>query len=706
MTANAREPRKRTMLEFAEQEFVVPPGGPWTGRFRPDRQPFTRLLLEEIDSGRWSTINVTAPVQCSKTTVAFIIPTLYYLFELREPVICGLPDMALAADKWGKILLPAIRKTRFAAELPTIGDGSREGKHVRDVAFKNGAWLRFMSAGGGDAALASVTSRVLVITETDKMDEPSPESRETDRVSQMIARTSAFDARAVVFMECTTTTEMGRTWQNHLQGTQSRIALPCPHCEQWVIPTDTPADRDLLTGWREAKDAEEARELGAFACPHCGAKWTEAERAAANRRGVLIHKGQTIERKAETRKRGNPETRTPAFKPGEPAPHECGGSETQQRGNTGTEEVVPIPGTDWVILGPRPRTRMLSFRASAINNLMRGAGTMAEDEWKAARKLDEESAARDIYHFLWALPHKPDLNPLTPLDREALMERVGLWGQNIVPDDALQVTAGIDIGKHLAHFVILATRPTGTHIVNYGTLKIDADSLSIDRLTLAALRRFRDEVWKAGWPMASGGTMSCEQVWIDVGYSESKGAVLAFCRETREQLKGDVFRPLLGRGETGSSERRYTRPTKSGNVVHFVGEEYHISWIRADLIHVVEVNVDHYKTVVHDAFAVAVDAIGSMTLFRVDTTKEHDWFTKQITSEEMEEGIVPGKGMVRTWKRKGSTANHWLDALVYARAAANFAAVILERRKLAKNAPRDSGGMTTPDGRPFLVTTR
>jgi len=693
MTASAREPRKRTMLEFAEQEFVVPPGGPWTGRFRADRQPFTRLLLEEIDSGRWSTVNVTAPVQCSKTTVAFIIPTLFHLFELREPVICGLTDMALAAEKWGKILLPAIRKTRFAAELPTTGDGCRDGKHVRVVDFKNGAWLRFMSGGGGDAALASITSRVLLITETDKMDEPSPDSRETDKISQMVARTSAFDRRAVVFMECTTTTEQGRTWQNHMQGTQSKIALPCPHCDRWVIPSDTPAERELLTGWREAQNADEARELGAFACPHCGAKWTEAERAAANRRGVLIHKGQTIEKLAIV----DCQLSIGAV---------AGDSPIANRQSQIDNPVVPIPGTEWAIVGPRPRTRMLSFRASAINNLMRSAGTMAEDEWKAAREVDEESAARKIYHNTWALPHKADLSPLSPLNREALMERVGLWGQNLVPDDALYLTAGIDLGKHMAHFVVLATRPAGAHIVNYGTLKIDADSLSIDRLTLAALRRFRDEVWKAGWPMASGGTMTAEQVWIDVGYSESKPAVLAFCRETREQLRGDIFRPLLGRGETGSSERRYTRPTKSGNVVHFVGEEYHISWIRADLIHVVDVNVDHYKTVIHDAFAVGADAIGSITLFRVDRTTEHDWFTKQITSEEMEEGMVPGKGLVRTWKRKGSTANHWLDALVYARAAANFAAVILERRKQNLRAAPDRAGMTTPDGRPFLATER
>jgi len=47
----AKAPRLRSMRQFAEQEVVVPTG-PFKGlRFRCDRQPFTALWFDEIDSG-------------------------------------------------------------------------------------------------------------------------------------------------------------------------------------------------------------------------------------------------------------------------------------------------------------------------------------------------------------------------------------------------------------------------------------------------------------------------------------------------------------------------------------------------------------------------------------------------------------------------------------------------------------------------------
>lgn len=82
----AREPRRRTLAEFAEQEIVVTKG-PAPGRFRLDRQSFARLLFAEIESGRWTEINVVGCVQSGKTLIGFVILTLYHLFEIKEAEI-------------------------------------------------------------------------------------------------------------------------------------------------------------------------------------------------------------------------------------------------------------------------------------------------------------------------------------------------------------------------------------------------------------------------------------------------------------------------------------------------------------------------------------------------------------------------------------------------------------------------------------------
>lgn len=88
------------MRDFAEQEIIIPEGPHAGRRFRCSRQPYTKLWFDEVDSSRWMRCVATGPTQSGKTLSCFVIPLLYHLFELSETVICGLPDMDMAADKW------------------------------------------------------------------------------------------------------------------------------------------------------------------------------------------------------------------------------------------------------------------------------------------------------------------------------------------------------------------------------------------------------------------------------------------------------------------------------------------------------------------------------------------------------------------------------------------------------------------------------
>ena len=289
-----------------------------------------------MDSGRWSRCVATGPTQSGKTLSCFVIPTLYHLFEMQETVILGLPDMDMAGDKWRVDLLPAIERSRFRELLPRQGGGSRGGR-VESIQFTNGATLKFMSGGGSDKSRAGFTSRVVVVTETDGMDEASATSRESDKITQLEARTRAYGARKRIYMECTVSTEQGRTWQEYNRATKSRIVLPCPHCNAWVSP-----EREHLTGWQGAATQEDARRTGAFSCPACGIVWSPDDRVQANRGGRLVHDGQTI-------------------------------------------------AEDGSVQGALPSTDTLGFRWSAVNNLFLTAGDLAADEWRASRSPDDAS---------------------------------------------------------------------------------------------------------------------------------------------------------------------------------------------------------------------------------------------------------------------------------------------------------------------------
>jgi len=145
------------MRIFAEEQIIIP-DGPFDGRrFRCSRQPYTGLWFDAVDSGQWSRCVATGPTQSGKTLSCFAIPMLYHMFEMGETVICGLPDMDMAGDKWREDILPAIEQSRYRDLMPSRGGGSRGGR-VESPQFANGATLKFMSGDGSDKSRAGFTS--------------------------------------------------------------------------------------------------------------------------------------------------------------------------------------------------------------------------------------------------------------------------------------------------------------------------------------------------------------------------------------------------------------------------------------------------------------------------------------------------------------------------------------------------------------------
>jgi phage terminase large subunit GpA-like protein len=635
---NQARPRKlRGMRSFAEQEIIIP-DGPFVGRrFRCARQPYTGLWFDAVDSGRWSRCVATGPTQSGKTLSCFVIPLLYHLFEVGETVICGLPDMDMAADKWREDILPAIEQSRFRDLLPSRGGGSRGGR-VESLQFSNGATLKFMSGGGSDKSRAGFTSRVVVITETDGMDQPGSTSRESDKITQLEARTRAYGSRKRIYMECTVSTEQGRTWQEYQNGTRSRIVLPCPHCRRWVTP-----EREHLSGWQGAESQAAARTSGAFSCPDCGEFWSSEERASANLQARLLHGDQSID----------------------------------VQGN---------------VCGTPPACDTLGFRWSAVNNLFTQPGDLAADEWRAARSSDEENADREMRQFIWCVPAAATKWEESCLDAHELAGRMTDLARGVVPLTAQKLTAAVDLGKYLAHWIVVAWSPGAIgHIVDYGRLEVPSQDLGVEKAILLALREFRDTALK-GWPSgnAAGAKIVPHQVWIDAGYMAP--VVYAFCRETPER-----FFPVVGRGAAQQHRQWYNRPTRTGSTVKHVGEGFHFNWLPAERLHLGEVDADYWKTWAQQRLTTPLGSPGAMSLFQA-APEEHLALAKHLSAERKMEEFVAGKGVVVKWERL-RRQNHWFDALYNACAAASFSGVRLVDETPKEPRPR-------PTARELAVRTR
>lgn len=552
MTAAARTPRLRSMREFAEQEIVLPTG-PFEGqRFKCDRLPFNRLWFDAIDSGKWRRFAATGPRQSSKTLTGFVTPILYHLFEVGETVICGLPSLDMAADKWNRDLLPAIAASRYRDRLPKAGRGSRGG-NITSVEFANGATLRFMTGGGGDKSRAGFTSRVVVITEVDGMDQAGGASREADKITQIEACTDAFGDRARVYMECTVSIEEGRIWQEYTRGTQSRIVIRCQHCRQYVTP-----EREHLVGWKEADNVMAAGAASHFVCPGCGAVWDEEQRAAANRDCKLVHSGQEVT-------------------------------------------------ADGEITGKPPETHTLGFRWTAANNLLVKPAVVGMKEWRAHRATDEDNAEKEMRQYVWTLPCEPDKVDLSRVEAQTIAGRVGSEPKGKAPPGTAFITVGIDLGQHICHWGALAWRPNATpHLLDYGVLEVPSNDLGADRGLLVALREFRDQVLVKGWAGETAAIIPA-MTFIDSGWKEE--VAFQFCIESGEQ-----FYPSKGIGGTQMYRMKQARLT--GSKVVFVGDHYEGVAQPGKTKLLVEINSDFWKTWLHERIQTPIGQPGAFTLFR------------------------------------------------------------------------------------------
>lgn len=648
MTAGLRLRRLRSLVEFAEAEIIVPTGPKAGLPYRADTQPAHRLYLEAAASRRWRRIVATGPQQSGKTLACFVIPTLYHLFEMGERVIWGVPDKDLAANKWASDIYPTIAcSPRLRAFLPETGEGSKGGRVETNVRFSNGADLVIMSAGGGDKSRSSITGRVVVITETDGLDTAQRTSAEADPVEQIVGRTRAYhDSR--IYMECTVSTERGRTWREYREGTESRIMLRCPHCSEWVTP-----GRDHLIGWKDAESVSQARRDGRLVCPSCATAWTEAERRLANASCRLVHRGQEIDSAGE-------------------------------------------------VSGDPPETDTLGFRWTAANNLIVPISECAAEEWKAARDPDDAEGELKMCQWFWAQPPKDAATTTAG----TIASRLGETPRGIVPAWATTVTCGVDCGKHRCHWVAIAWSDRARGIViDYGELYVPSESMAEEIAVQIALREFRDNLAEKGWARLGGEVLQPSLSLIDSGWLAEP--VYQFAMGSN-----DAYMASKGQGVSQyGSGGRYLQRKSTGSKVSHVGDGYHVSRLQTPPVDLLEFDADRWKTVVHRRLAAPVDADGSLSLFRVAKPIEHHRYASQLVVEQQVQEYAPGRGLVTVWKHLRG-ANHYLDATVLATVAAHATGISLvgehpqQRPASAPRSDKGHGGATTPDGRDFLITYR
>jgi hypothetical protein len=526
--------------------------------------------------------------------------------------------MSIAKDKWREDIRPIIEASRFRDLVPTRGRGSRGGE-VDAVEFKHGPTLRFMSGGGDDKTRSSFTAPVVFITEVDGMDTPSLKSREASKVHQLEARTRGFRDDARIYLECTASISKGRIWQEFIEGSRSQITLKCPYCSASIVPLSNEQFLDdsvvsqyvdiwqqHVIGWQSAETDAIARDASYFVCPECKHAWTERDRYLANLNSRLYHRSGFSDPKVET----------------------------------------------------------FSFRWSAINNFFSSAGIIGVEEWRKERDSDNEDRKKESSQFTWALPYDGE----EPEEFVALTanyirsRRCSTLPPQTYPVDTLTRTIGVDLGKYLLHYVVLATdQLTKGFIVEYGIREVPSYHLGMQSGILNALVSFRDELFPRICP---------NQVWIDIRGGDKTESWFDTVMQFMSDPQTPPFcKPSQGRG--GAATESYAPPKQvtDAGLTRFIGNHYHIEFRPENRRYMAVADASYWKAEVHRRLLLDHSAPSSLLLYQ-ESKQHHLTFAKHITAEVRERTITPTGPKIRFVKLRD--ANHYLDATYLALAAADY----------------------------------
>lgn len=148
------------------------------------------------------------------------------------------------------------------------------------------------------------------------------------------------------------------------------------------------------------------------------------------------------------------------------------------------------------------------------------AGSIAVEEWTRARTENNQprdNRDRALYQFRFAVPVKPTVIEIDPLDGRVLLLRSMLPGMGIVPDDTVKLYGGVDVRKTQVHWTVVSFRESaGPHVTAWGVETVDSSLLVEDGLRLACTKlqtMFRD-----GFPIQGSNELLVSLTLIDAGW--------------------------------------------------------------------------------------------------------------------------------------------------------------------------------------------
>lgn len=251
------------LSQWADSHRIIGDGaGPEPGRWRTERTPYMRAIMDAVTSPDVSEIVMCTGVQLGKTEL--LLNTIcYYAQYDPAPIILVEPSDDLAQDIGQDRIDTMIRASAELRPLFGLDESCRKstktGRLKLDAKRFPGGYLKLASA-ASPSDLVSRPVRVILCDEVDAF----PARPDGNAVDKAIARSTNFSNRKVLLTSTPGTLAGSEIWRRLGHCARYEYRVPCPHCgapSAWSWG---------LVKWDRGDDGSGDPDTARMECPACG----------------------------------------------------------------------------------------------------------------------------------------------------------------------------------------------------------------------------------------------------------------------------------------------------------------------------------------------------------------------------------------------------------------------------------------------------
>lgn len=218
-------PPDLTIWEWADTERIVSTGPEAGTRWRTERVPYAREIMETVTDADVETVVCMTAAQVGKSSILENVFG-YYIHQDPSPILMVHPTLEMAETYSKERLAPLLRETPALAARVADARTRDSGNTLRHKTFPGGYLV--LAGANSPASLSARSVRILLCDEVDRYKDSA--GTEGDPIAIAEARTDTFWNRKKIFVSTPTTAGDSRIEMAWEESDQRRYEVPCPHC--------------------------------------------------------------------------------------------------------------------------------------------------------------------------------------------------------------------------------------------------------------------------------------------------------------------------------------------------------------------------------------------------------------------------------------------------------------------------------------------